>query len=399
MGQFDLKKYAEEANKIWNNKYDYIGYEPVTKFNGAKKNGKVVAYCHEKDEFGNEHGIFKVDPYKHKFLHRGCNKCGNKEPLTTDTVISRSILCHTSEYDNLSYEKTKYVNYGTKVVVTCHNKDENGNEHGDFEISVQHLLKGQGCPICRYLKSSSKKRRDIKAVIDEAKKIHGDKYDYSLITEYKNDRIKYPIICKEHGTFYQTFNNHIKFKQGCPICGREQSGNERKLTFDEFVEKANKRHSNKYTYHNDEHFENRTKYSKIRITCPVHGDFYQTMTNHLFGQGCPICKSSKLEQEMTQFLSEHNIRYTRQKTFDWLGSKRLDFYLDDYNAAIECQGIQHFLEDHFHEPLDVVKKRDDEKKNLCEENGVKLLYYSNLGIDYPYQVFEDKEQLLKEILK
>ena len=43
------------------------------------------------------------------------------------------------------------------------------------------------------------------------------------------------------------------------------------------------------------------------------------------------------------------------------------------------------------------KELDKRKKNLCEKNNVKLLYYSNLGIEYPYDVFEDKEKLLKEI--
>lgn len=34
-----------------------------------------------------------------------------------------------------------------------------------------------------------------------------------------------------------------------------------------------------------------------------------------------------------------------------------------------------------------------------KEHGIKLLYYSNLHIDYPYKVYEDKEELLKEIVK
>ena len=44
-------------------------------------------------------------------------------------------------------------------------------------------------------------------------------------------------------------------------------------------------------------------------------------------------------------------------------------------------------------------ENDNRKRKLCEENGVKLLYYSNLGIEYPYFVFENKEELLKEIIK
>ena len=65
--------------------------------------------------------------------------------------------------------------------------------------------------------------------------------------------------------------------------------------------------------------------------------------------------------------------------------------------AIECQGIQHFKPIDFFEKLNVIQQRDNLKKQLCEENGIKLLYYSNLGIEYPYEVFEDKDELLKEI--
>jgi len=44
-----------------------------------------------------------------------------------------------------------------------------------------------------------------------------------------------------------------------------------------------------------------------------------------------------------------------------------------------------------------IKLNDIKKKKLCEENGISLLYFSNLGIEYPYKVFEDKDKLLKEI--
>ena len=43
-------------------------------------------------------------------------------------------------------------------------------------------------------------------------------------------------------------------------------------------------------------------------------------------------------------------------------------------------------------------ERDEKKRLLCNENGIKLLYYSNLNIKYPYDVFEDKEELLREVL-
>ena len=42
-------------------------------------------------------------------------------------------------------------------------------------------------------------------------------------------------------------------------------------------------------------------------------------------------------------------------------------------------------------------KLDKEKKEKCEKNGVKLLYYSDLKINYPYEVITDKHNILKII--
>jgi hypothetical protein len=53
--------------------------------------------------------------------------------------------------------------------------------------------------------------------IINAKKIHEDKYDYSLV-EYKNSRTKVSIICPEHGIFLQKPVSHINSKCGCNIC-------------------------------------------------------------------------------------------------------------------------------------------------------------------------------------
>ena len=72
------------------------------------------------------------------------------------------------------------------VLYTHTGKDENGNEHGEFNITPLHLLSGEGCPKCRYIKSAASKRRSIGDVIDAANEVHNGRYDYSLITEYKN---------------------------------------------------------------------------------------------------------------------------------------------------------------------------------------------------------------------
>ena len=45
----------------------------------------------------------------------------------------------------------------------------------------------------------------------------------------------------------------------------------------------------------------------------------------------------------------------------------------------------------------IVKNRDKKKRELCEQHGIKIFYYSNLGIDYPYKVYEDFDEMLKAI--
>ena len=163
------------------------------------------------------------------------------------------------------------------------------------------------------------------------------------------------------------------------------------------------KHGYKYDYSKVQYVDSR---SKVEILCKKHNRYFrQKPANHLMGQGCPICKSSKLEIEISKWLDENNIEYIQEHGFDWLIFKdylSLDFYLPKYNVAIECQGKQHFgiggwkdTDEEYQE----IYERDSVKRDLCNKNGVKLLYYSNLGIEYPYEVFEDKEQLLEEIKK
>lgn len=65
----------------------------------------------------------------------------------------------------------------------------------------------------------------------------------------------------------------------------------KKLTTDEFIEKAIKVHGNKYDYSKVEY---KTWNEKVCIICPIHGEFWQTPNDHLHGNGCSMCKLEKL---------------------------------------------------------------------------------------------------------
>ena len=70
------------------------------------------------------------------------------------------------------------------------------------------------------------KKLTTKEIIQKAKLIHGDKYDYSKV-EYINSNTKICIVCYSHGIFWQIPYKHINEKQGCSKC----SGNAFKVIY------------------------------------------------------------------------------------------------------------------------------------------------------------------------
>ena len=98
---------------------------------------------------------------------------------------------------------------------------------------------------------------------------------------------------------------------------------------------------------------------------------------------CPNCKKSRLENILAYYLMKNNIEFTYIKKFDWLKNKNpmsLDFYLPEYNVAIECQGEQHLIKGRNF--TNVLQLENDLLKNkLCKENGVKLLYFGYTPIN------------------
>ena len=80
--------------------------------------------------------------------------------------------------------------------------------------------------------------------IEKAQLLHGDKYDYSHV-EYRDTHTKVCIICSEHGEFWQAPHNHLR-GQGCPKCGTQKTTTQRRHTPQEFIEKAQQVHGDKY---------------------------------------------------------------------------------------------------------------------------------------------------------
>ena len=210
--------------------------------------------------------------------------------------------------------------------------------------------------------------------IIKANLIHNDKYHYTKV-KYINVKTKIVIICPIHGAFEQTPNKHLGDK-GCSKCGFISRCNKARSNTNEFIVKAMNIHGDKFDYTNVEYTG---RDDKVNITCSKHGDFLQTPHNHLKGHGCPVCRESKGEMEISEHLKLRDIIFEQQKRFSDCRNilpLPFDFYLPEYNMCIEYQGIQHYKPRSIfggEKEFNKTKKRDLIKVNYCEENGITLI--------------------------
>jgi DNA-directed RNA polymerase subunit RPC12/RpoP len=158
--------------------------------------------------------------------------------------------------------------------------------------------------------------------MDKAKKLHDNEYDYSKVV-YTNSRTKVIIGCNNCGKLFdQTPMSHISTSHpcGCPHCRYQRCHKPKPYTTldtAKFIEKATGIHGSMYTY---ELVNYTNSWTKVDITCPIHGVFSQAPNNHLSNkQGCPRCElvskqnRNKLRRKpVDEFINEAVIRHGNQ---------------------------------------------------------------------------------------
>ena len=153
--------------------------------------------------------------------------------------------------------------------------------------------------------------------INRAKKLHKNKFDYSLVS-YQGINIKVKIICSTHGVFEQKPHDHLR-KRGCQKCSLEKRIASRKISTEIFIKRANKKHNNRYDYSKATYIDTD---SPLTIICHLHGEFFQSPHIHLRGAGCSICGyqtvSKKLSTDKNLFFNKastiHKNKYDYSQT-------------------------------------------------------------------------------------
>lgn len=196
---------------------------------------------------------------------------------TTKQFIKEAKLVHGDKYD---YSLVNYKNTHSKVEIIC-------NEHGNFMQEAKSHLYGSGCMACHRKDTRKRLQYDNDDFIRLATEKHSDRYNYSLIN-YIDSNNKVEIICSEHGIFKMLPSSHTSKGQGCPKCGQMVSG--LRLTTEEFIQKSNIIHNNRFDYSLVNYKNNRTP---VIIICPEHGEFKQQPGYHQANTiSCPDCVSN-----------------------------------------------------------------------------------------------------------
>ena len=285
-----------------------------------------------------------------------------RKKITTSEFIERAINIHGNKFD---YTNTTYSKLNEKINIIC-------RVHGNFIQNASDHLNGNGCPQC-----SGNKKINTSTFIHNAKNIHGDEYDYSLV-KYINNKTKVTIKCKHHGMFEQQPNNHIS-GQGCPKCKNDKLSNNMTKSSNILLDELSDIFLKENYVFDFKNYINNTSF--IKVTCPIHGEFiksYQSLRN---GFGCINCAGykSKGEKLIGEWLKDNGIEYIPQMKFNGCvlnRELRFDYYLPKYNTCIEYNGKQHYYasskfggENEF----ELTKTRDQIKIKYCMDNSIPLI--------------------------
>ena len=349
--KLSFEEFVERSNKTHENN-DLIYDE--SSFNGSHQKVRIICP---------KHGEFWQIAKDH-MNGQGCPICGReKSGLQRRSNTEKFISSFKELYGNkLDLSKFVYTKSNIKSTVIC-------PIHGEFEATPNNLLRGRGCPTCGNINKKIKQTISEQVFDERMEKIYGDSLTYNF-SNYSNFGEKMEFVCSKHGSF-EALPLNVLHGHGCPICGREKCSKSRTMKFEEVLRRFKEVHGDTYTYDESTY---KTSRKKMRIICPKHGEFWQIPMNHWGGQGCPVCKESKLEMELDKALTDNGIEFIRQKP---LGRQSIDFYIPKYKINIECQGEQHFKKK-FDDKYDFKKslERDIKKNKILRENGEKLIYFT-----------------------
>lgn len=382
-----------------------------------------------------------------------------KHKYTTETFIEKAREIHGDTYD---YSKTEYVNIKTKVCIICpehgefwqeprHHLEGRGcpicarNLYWTYERCLEEAKKYTMLSAFHDKSNAAYNSSRIHGWIEDfswLKRQYGIIYTFDELKEiasYCLNRAEFKHKnCKAYNQAKEDNVLDLLFPKEVCLNGKRVSVKKKikkKLTYEhcysiakkyEFLSDFRINEPSVYTtsvfngwlkdytwlkkgrnYYTEEEAYSIAKKYETKIELYLNDNqCYHFLYRHDLLKNCTWFKDLKslLEKNIERFLIKNNIKFETQKKFEWLRYKKkqsLDFFLPDYNVAIECQGKQHFginvfpnAESGGRTKIEIL---DEHKNKLCNDHGIKIYYYANYKIDFPYKVYTSIIELINTI--
>lgn len=324
-------------------------FEPIEFFGGKKAYKKLKRNDNIKTKFCKENNITLIRLSDKKEIENEMNKIlSNYKKITPEEKTKKFIEKSRSIWGyKYEYEKTKYVDSKTPVIITYKGVDY-------IQTPVKHLQKKH----CELTNSSLSREEFLRRCREK----WGERFDYTN-THYKNS---YSDI-----EFYDKYKD-ITVKQKA---SSHMDGNEYLLSKDNFIRLAEIASDFRCDYDNIDYTR---LTNQITLHCRLHGSFktrgYDHLNNRL-GGSCKKCSEYEILKKVYVFLNNRKIPYFTEHRFDGFFLP-FDFYIPSARSVIEIMSQHHFspVEDFGGVEIhNILKQYDKLKQDYCEEHFINLI--------------------------
>ena len=266
----NTEEFIKNAKEIWNDKYDYS----LTDYKNARTKVKIIFNDIVYEQLPGAHLRYPVENFLNQeiFLKRAIKKWGDKYDYSLVKFISTKYKVKII-YENVIYEQApnNHLNYAPEKL--------NQKTYEDF--------------------------------LKEAYQKHMNLYSYEKVV-YVNYRTKIEIICKKHGSFYQTPTQHLS--RGCTFC--KESGGEKEIW--KYLTKFNIKFEREKTFTDCKNI-NCLKFdfylTDYNICIEYDGEQHFNI-NHFFGGQKAYNKLKINDNIKTKYCLDNNIKLIRIPYFD-----------------------------------------------------------------------------------
>jgi len=212
-------------------------------------------------------------------------------------------------------------------------------------------------------KNNEKMKSNLEDFISKAKKVHNDKYDYSHIDKYTNNKTKIKIRCHIHNIFEQRPDDHLD-GHGCKGCAAEKIKQVKQYSTEDFIAKATHKYKERYDYSFVKYIDCNTP---VKIKCNICNKTFSTKPRyHLADNGgsCNYCNNqfSKSQIQWLEFLSKfYNITIKHALNGREFKIPNTNYPVDGY--CEETNTVYEFHGDYWHGNPNIYNSNSFNKSN------------------------------------